>query len=115
MSDDCIFCKIAEGKIPTTRLYDDGEVLVLRDIHPEAPEHLVIFPRRHISTLNDIKDSDQTLIGRLFLVGKQMAADLGIAESGYRTVMNCHRDAGQLVFHIHLHLLGGRKLNWPPG
>ena len=112
---DCIFCRIAAGQIPATMLYDDGEVLAFRDINPEAPVHLLIVPRRHISTLNDLNEADAALIGRLYLAGKQVAAELGVAERGYRTVINCNRDAGQIVFHLHMHLLAGREMGWPPG
>ena len=112
---DCIFCKIAAGDIPATTVYDDGEVLAFRDINPEAPTHLLIIPRRHISTLNDLTDADAALIGRMHLAAKQLAAELGVADSGYRLITNCNRDAGQLVFHIHTHLLAGRELGWPPG
>ncbi len=113
--NDCIFCKIAAGEIPADIVYDDGEVLAFRDINPEAPVHLLLIPRRHIATLNDLSEADAALVGRLYLAGKQIAAKLGVAESGYRTVINCNRDAGQLVFHIHMHLLAGRELGWPPG
>ena len=112
---DCIFCKIAAGEIPATKLYDDGEVLAFRDINPEAPVHLLVIPRRHIATLNDLTEADAALIGRLYLAAKRVAAEAGVAESGYRTVINCNRDAGQIVFHVHLHLLAGRELGWPPG
>lgn len=112
---DCIFCKIAAGDIPATTLYDDGEVLAFRDINPEAPIHLLIIPRKHIPTLNDLTEVDAALIGRMYLAAKQLAAELGVADGGYRTVINCNRNAGQLVFHIHMHLLAGRELGWPPG
>ena len=112
---DCIFCKIAAGDIPATTLYDDGEVLAFRDINPEAPIHLLIIPRKHIPTLNDLTEVDAALIGRMHWAAKHLAAELGVAESGYRTVTNCNRAAGQLVFHIHMHLLAGRELGWPPG
>ena len=112
---DCIFCKIAAGEIPAAKLYDDGEVLAFRDINPEAPVHLLVIPRRHIATLNDLTEADAALIGRLYLAAKRLAAESGVADSGYRTVINCNRDAGQIVFHIRLHLLAGRELGWPPG
>ncbi len=112
---DCIFCKIAAGEIPATKVYDDGEVLAFRDINPEAPVHLLVIPRRHIATLNDLTAADVALIGRLYLAAKQVATELGVAENGYRTVINCNRDAGQIVFHVHMHLLAGRELGWPPG
>ena len=113
--NSCIFCKIAAGEIPADIVYDDGEVLAFRDINPEAPVHLLLIPRRHIATLNDLSEADAALVGRLYLAGQQIAMELGVAESGYRTVINCNRDAGQLVFHIHMHLLAGRELGWPPG
>ena len=113
--DNCIFCKIAAGEIPATKVYDDGEVLAFRDINPEAPVHLLVIPRRHIATLNDLTEADAALIGRLYLAAKQVAIELGVAENGYRTVINCNRDAGQIVFHVHMHLLAGRELGWPPG
>lgn len=113
--NSCIFCKIAAGEIPADIVYDDGEVLAFRDINPEAPVHLLLIPRRHIATLNDLSEADAALVGRLYLAGQQITAELGVAESGYRTVVNCNRDAGQLVFHIHMHLLAGRELGWPPG
>lgn len=112
---DCIFCKIAAGEIPATKVYDDGEVLAFRDINPEAPVHLLVIPRRHIATLNDLTEADAALIGWLYLAAKQVATELGVAENGYRTVINCNRDAGQIVFHVHMHLLAGRELGWPPG
>lgn len=113
--NDCIFCKIAAGDIPAAKLYDDGEVLAFHDIQPEAPVHVLLIPRRHIATLNDLTGKDAELLGRLYLAGKQVATDLGVAERGYRTVINCNRDAGQIVFHLHMHLLAGRELGWPPG
>ena len=112
---DCLFCKIAAGEIPAAKLYDDGEVLAFRDINPEAPVHVLLVPRRHIATLNDLTEADAALIGRLYLAAKRLAAESGVADSGYRTVINCNRDAGQIVFHIHMHLLAGRELGWPPG
>ncbi len=112
---DCIFCKIAAGEIPAAKLYDDGEVLAFRDINPEAPVHLLVIPRRHIATLNDLTEADAALIGRRYLAAKRVAAESGVADSGYRTVINCNRAAGQIVFHVHLHLLAGRELGWPPG
>ena len=112
---DCIFCKIAAGEIPATKVYDDGEVLAFRDINPEAPVHLLVIPRRHIATLNDLTEADAALIGRLYLAAKQVATELGVAENGYRTVINCNPDAGEAVPHLHMHLLAGRELGWPPG
>lgn len=112
---DCIFCKIADGKIPATVVYQNDEVLAFRDLNPQAPTHILVIPKKHIATSNDIQPDDAALIGKLYLAAKQIAKDEGIAESGYRTVMNCNRGAGQTVFHIHLHVLGGRPMMWPPG
>jgi histidine triad (HIT) family protein len=112
---DCIFCKIAAGEIPGERLYEDEHVLAFRDLNPQAPVHVLIIPRKHIATLNDLHDEDAELAGRLFLAAQAVAEQAGIAEAGYRTVVNCNAEAGQSVYHIHLHVLGGRRLNWPPG
>ena len=112
---DCIFCKIVAGEIPTAVVYDDDQVLAFRDIQPEAPVHIIIIPKRHIATLNDLTPADAELIGRMHLAARQVALDLGVADSGYRTLINCNRDAGQYVFHVHMHLLAGRNLGWPPG
>jgi histidine triad (HIT) family protein len=112
---DCIFCKIAAGQIPANLVYQDEEVVAFRDLHPQAPTHLLIIPRRHIGSVNDMGENDAALVGRLFLAAKSIAKAEGVADSGYRLVMNTNRDAGQTVFHIHLHLLAGRALGWPPG
>jgi Diadenosine tetraphosphate (Ap4A) hydrolase and other HIT family hydrolases len=112
---ECIFCKIAKGEIPAEVVYEDDQVLAFRDLNPQAPVHILVIPRRHIATLNDLDDGDAELMGRLHLAAKRIAADEGIAESGYRTVINCNAAAGQTVFHVHLHLLGGRPMGWPPG
>ena len=112
---DCLFCKIAAGEIPAKLVYQDEETVAFRDINPQAPTHILIIPRRHIETINDLGAADASLVGKLMLVAKKLAADEGIAQSGYRAVFNCNRDAGQAVFHIHLHLLGGREMQWPPG
>ncbi len=112
---DCIFCKIAEGKTAAHLLYQDENVVAFPDLHPKAPHHVLIIPKRHIATMNDITDQDTPLMGLLMQVAKKLAAELGIAESGYRVLMNCNEGGGQAVFHIHLHLLGGRIMHWPPG
>ena len=112
---DCLFCKIAQGEIATDFVYEDDEVLAFNDISPMAPIHQLIIPKRHISTTNDFTMEDKALIGQLTLVGQQLAKEQGIAEEGYRLVLNCNRGAGQSVFHVHLHLLGGRQMTWPPG
>ena len=112
---ECIFCKIAKGEIPAEKVYENDQVLAFRDLNPQAPVHILVIPRRHIATLNDLDEGDADLMGRLYLAAKRIAADEGIAESGYRTVINCNAGAGQTVFHVHLHLLGGRPMGWPPG
>ena len=115
MSDDCLFCKILAGDIPADIIYESDSVIAFRDISPQAPTHVLIIPRRHIATIHDLEESDRETIGNLYLAAKEIAADEGLSESGYRVVMNCNRGAGQSVFHIHLHLLGGRAMTWPPG
>ncbi len=112
---ECIFCKIAEGEIPAEVVYEDQEVVAFRDLNPQAPTHVLVIPRRHIPTTNDLTEEDAPLVGRLYLAAKEIATAEGIAETGYRTVINCNAGAGQTVFHIHLHLLGGRPMGWPPG
>jgi histidine triad (HIT) family protein len=112
---DCIFCKISQKELPATIVYEDDKVLAFDDLHPRAPIHKLIIPRQHIATLNDLKPEHAELVGQLYLVAQKLAKQAGIAEEGYRVVMNCNAGAGQAVFHIHLHLLGGRALSWPPG
>ncbi len=112
---DCLFCKMVAGEIKPDVVYEDDAVLAFRDINPQAPVHVLVIPKQHISTINDIQDEQAELIGRLYLGAKRVAEQEGIAADGYRTVMNCNAAAGQTVFHIHLHLLGGRNLSWPPG
>lgn len=116
MSDpNCIFCKIAAGDIGSDIVYQTDEVLAFRDLNPQAPTHILIIPRRHIATINDITDADTEVIGQLYVAAKRIATDEGLADPGYRVVMNCNAGAGQTVFHVHLHLLGGRRFGWPPG
>lgn len=115
MSSDCLFCKIAAGAIPAETVKESDDWVAFRDINPKAPTHILIVPREHIATLNDAGPEKAELLGRLVLAAKQIAADEGIAEDGYRTVFNCNAGAGQSVFHIHVHLLGGREMSWPPG
>ena len=112
---DCLFCKMAAGEIKPDIVYEDADVLAFRDINPQAPTHVLIIPKTHIATLNDLQSEHAPLIGKLFLAARQVAALDGIAQGGYRAVLNCNRDAGQTVFHIHLHLLGGRAMHWLPG
>lgn len=114
MSDD-LFLKIIDREIPADIVYEDDEVLAFRDINPQAPLHVLIIPKNHIRTINDIQPHDAELVGKLFLVAQEIARSEGVDESGYRVVMNCNAGAGQTVFHIHLHLLGGRPFTWPPG
>ncbi len=112
---ETIFSKIIRREIPADIVYETDQVLAFRDINPQAPIHILIVPKQPIATLNDLKDEDAELIGQLYLAAKQIAADQGFAEAGYRTLINCNRDGGQDVFHIHLHLLAGRRMGWPPG
>lgn len=112
---DCLFCKIAEGEIPAELVYDTPEVVAFRDIHPQAPTHILIIPREHVSSVSEAEGSHAPVLGRLFLAAKELAAEEGIQEGGYRMVVNAGADAGQTVFHIHMHLLGGRGMGWPPG
>ncbi len=112
---ETIFSKIISREIPATIEYEDDDVLAFRDISPQAPVHVIVIPKRHIATVNDIAESDAELIGRMVLAAQRVARDMGVDQSGYRLVMNCNSDGGQSVFHIHIHLLGGRAMNWPPG
>lgn len=112
---DCLFCKMVVGEIKPNVVYEDDSVLAFRDINPQAPTHVLVVPKRHVSTINDLKPTDADLIGQLYLAAKQVAEQEGIAAEGYRTVMNCNAGAGQSVFHIHLHVMGGRNMQWPPG
>jgi histidine triad (HIT) family protein len=111
---DCLFCKIIAGKIPSKKVYEDDRTFVLEDINPQAPTHLLIIPKKHIVDLKEAEESDAELIGHCHIVAAKIARARGI-EKGYRTVYNVGPDAGQSVFHLHLHLLGGRRLGWPPG
>lgn len=115
MSDDCLFCKMAKGEIKPDLLYEDDHVLAFKDINPQAPVHFLVIPKQHITTLNDLDDNHAELIGRMYLTAKNIARDQGIAEGGYRCLINCNADAGQSVWHVHLHVLGGRTMAWPPG
>jgi histidine triad (HIT) family protein len=112
---DCLFCKIVDGDVPAEIVHQTDSVVAFRDISPKAPTHVLVIPREHIATINDIDPGHEETIGQLFSAAKSIAADEGLSESGYRVVMNCGEGAGQSVFHIHLHLLGGRPLSWPPG
>jgi len=112
---DCLFCKMANGEIEPDLVYEDDEVIAFRDINPQAPTHVLVVPREHIATLNDLQPRHAELVGRMFLAAKEVARKEGIDQRGYRTVINCNREAGQSVFHVHLHVLGGRAMAWPPG
>jgi len=112
---DTIFGKIARGEIPADIVYQDEEVVAFRDLHPQAPTHILVIPRKPIPSLNDLEEGDACLVGKLLLAARKIAEQEGIAEAGYRTVFNCNAAAGQAVFHLHLHLLGGRAMRWPPG
>lgn len=111
----CLFCKIIEGEIPANIVYQDDDVLAFHDINPQAPTHILCIPKKHISTANDISEEDTEVAGKLMTTASQLARQLGFAEDGYRLTMNCNGHGGQTVFHIHLHLLGGRPFSWPPG
>jgi len=112
---DCLFCKILNGDIPADIIYESDSAIAFRDINPQAPTHVLVIPRKHVATINDLSEEDQEIIGSLYLAAKDIARDEGISDEGYRAVMNCNEGAGQSVFHIHLHVLGGRALSWPPG
>jgi histidine triad (HIT) family protein len=112
---DCLFCRIIAGEIPAQTVFEDGDLVVLKDINPQAPLHVLIVPRKHIATLNDLTADDDALVGAMFRRAAALAKEHGYGDRGYRTVFNCNREAGQSVFHIHLHLLAGRGLTWPPG
>lgn len=112
---DCLFCKIAAKQIPARIAFENERVIAFHDLFPQAPTHLLIIPKAHYTTLNDVPASEAALVGELVTTASQLAKELDFAEPGYRVVMNCNPDGGQSVYHIHLHLLAGRRLNWPPG
>ena len=111
----CLFCKIIAGEVPSKKVYEDDQLYAFEDINPQAPLHALIVPRRHIATLNDLTKQDDELVGSMLRRAAVIAKERGFDSSGYRTVFNCNSAAGQTVFHIHLHVLGGRSLSWPPG
>ena len=115
MTSTCLFCRIIAKQLPARVLFEDDRLVVLQDINPQAPVHALIVPRQHIATLNDLQAEDDGLVGAMFRRAAAIAKDHGVAEQGYRTVFNCNQGAGQSVYHIHLHVLGGRPLGWPPG
>lgn len=112
---DCLFCKIAQGQIPAAIVHQDERLIAIRDINPQAPLHVLVIPRQHIPTLNDLTEGNDQLIGEMMRRAAALAREHGHADRGYRTVFNCNAGAGQSVFHIHLHVLGGRTFTWPPG
>lgn len=114
MSLQCIFCRIAAKDVPATIVYEDGDVVAFRDLSPQAPVHVLVIPRRHVGSLNDMVESDAALLGAMMLAAKRVAAEAGLA-TGYRVVANSGPDAGQSVAHLHFHVLGGRPMSWPPG
>jgi histidine triad (HIT) family protein len=111
----CLFCRIVSGEIPASKIYEDADIIAFNDINPQAPMHVLVIPREHIETLNDLSPKHDALVGAMTRRAAALAKERGFAESGYRTVFNCKGDAGQAVFHIHMHVLGGRGLSWPPG
>jgi histidine triad (HIT) family protein len=112
---DCLFCKMVSGEIQPDVVFENDDVLAFRDVNPQAPVHVLVIPKSHIATTNELTPEHAGLIGEMVLAARQIAADEGIAEPGYRMVMNCNPEAGQSVYHIHLHMLGGRPMGWPPG
>lgn len=115
MSSDCIFCKIVSGDIPSEKLYTDELVSAFRDIHPAAPTHILIVPNKHLASINDLSEADEPITGRMLTVAQKLAAREGVADAGYRLIVNTGPNAGQVVFHLHLHLLGGHKMRHPMG
>ena len=112
---DCLFCKIINKEINSDILFEDDDVLAFRDINPQAPTHILIVPQKHISTINDLQQKDEKIAGKIILIAQSLAKQENIDEKGYRLVFNCNSDGGQEVYHIHMHLLGGRQMQWPPG
>ncbi len=112
---ECLFCKIVQKEVPSTILFEDDELLAFKDINPQAPVHTILIPKKHISRVSEINENDLPLIGKLVSAANGLAQKEGLSEKGYRLVINCNRDGGQTVFHLHLHLLGGRAFRWPPG
>ncbi len=113
--DDCLFCRIAAGTVPATIVHRDEETIAFRDINPRAPFHVLVVPRKHLATMNDLGPEDERMTGHLFRVAASLVREAGYAERGWRAVMNANADAGQTVFHLHLHVLAGRAMTWPPG
>ena len=112
---DCLFCRLIAGEIPASTVYEDDDLVAFNDINPQAPVHVLIVPKAHVATLNDLSEAHDALVGRMLRRAAAIAKERGIAGPGYRTVVNCNAQAGQTVFHLHLHVLGGRPMAWPPG
>jgi histidine triad (HIT) family protein len=112
---DCLFCKIRDRKVPAKIVFEDSQCLAIEDLRPQAPTHLLLIPRKHLATTLDIAAEDEVLVGHLHRVAAHLARERGIADHGFRTVLNCNPGAGQSIYHLHLHLLGGRAMRWPPG
>ena len=112
---DCLFCKIIAGDIPSAKVYEDDKVYAFRDIEPQAPVHILIIPKEHIASANELTEENASIVGHIFAVAAKIAKEEGIADGGYRIVNNCGQDGGQTVGHLHFHMLGGRSLQWPPG
>ena len=115
MASDCLFCRIVAGEIPSTKVHEDDQIIAIRDIAPRAPTHILLIPRRHIASALDLTEADSPLVGHMFAIAADLARSEGIAEAGYRLVSNVGRWGGQSVDHLHLHLMGGRSFEWPPG
>ena len=113
--EDCVFCKIISGDIPSEKVYEDDDLFAFEDLNPAAPVHVLIIPKKHVETLRDIGEADRELIGAIFVAANKIAIEKGLAEEGFRIVANCGENGGQTVFHVHYHLLGGRRMEWPPG
>jgi len=113
--ENCVFCKIIKGDIPCVKIYENDLILCFKDISPEAPQHVIIIPKKHINSINELEGEDASIISEVYLAAKEIAKILGIHEKGYRIVTNCGEDGGQTVQHVHFHLLGGRQMKWPPG
>jgi len=112
---DCLFCKMVSGELKPDTVYENDKVLAFRDLHPQAPTHVLIIPKQHVATVNDLDAGSAHLVGEMMLAAAEVARSEGFADSGYRTVLNCNEQGGQTVFHLHMHLLGGRAMRWPPG
>lgn len=115
MATNCLFCRIRDGELPAKKIFEDDRTIAFEDVNPQAPRHFLVIPKEHLPTLDALQAKDEALVGHLVTVAAELARRLGVAEGGYRAVFNCNADAGQTVFHIHLHLLGGREMGWPPG